>query len=67
MNLHLIVDELLKNKSNEIDNIEIIRINYVNGPTWEKKTDRKYVYCVDELLTEEDLDDLDVGIENPPF
>lgn len=64
MNLHLILEQLLEKKETDIDNIEIIRINFNNPIGWERKQDNRTDTEKNQLAF--DLENL-TDIEEPPF
>lgn len=64
MNLHLILEQLLNKKESDIDNIEIIRINFNNPIGWENKQDNRTDTEKNQMTF--NLEDL-TEIEDPPF
>jgi hypothetical protein len=64
VNLHLILEQLLNKKESDIDNIEIIRINFNNPIGWENKQDNRTDTEKNQMTF--NLEDL-TEIEDPPF
>ena len=72
MNLQSILEDISSSKLS-IDNIEIIRVNLVTGPTWEQKNDQYRQIHKEVIDLSEKLDnlinqiDFENIIQNPPF
>ena len=72
MDLQSILEGISSSKL-PIDNIEIVRVNLVTGPTWEQKNDQYRQIHKEVIDLSEKLDslinqiDFENIIQNPPF
>lgn len=72
MDLQSILEGISSSKL-PIDNIEIVRVNLITGPTWEQKNDQYRQIHKEVIDLSEKLDnlinqiDFENTIQNPPF